>query len=344
MNKERKSFNKEALLSRVKNIFSKTVKELRDRTPKYSILDCLMSGIAIFSLKYSSLLKFEESFRGEGIVNKNLRKLFGITDVPSDTQFRERLDAINYEELQSVFDGLLYDLQRGKVLEDFVYLDGRYIAAVDGTGYFASDTIHCKNCCTQLNQKTGEVKKYLHSMLSIVLIHPDYKTVFPLSLEPISNNDGSSKNDCEISAIKRLLRKIKALHPLLKLTITLDALYATGPMIELLNNLDYEYIIVAKDMKYLQKHISRTNTESYNFKCGDMIKQYKCSKEVPLNSNYPNRLVNYVEYTEFTSDNLKKANFIIHPDVFSLSNNLQEYKKIKLYVMSGIKWKINVEK
>lgn len=335
MHKERKSFSKESLLARVRSIFKEEVKDIKERKSKYNIVDCLMSGVGIFSLKYASLLKFEESFRTEGIVTKNLKKLFGIKDAPSDTQYRERLDVINYEDLQPVFDGLIYDLQRGKILEDFQFLNGTYLAAVDGTGYFASDKVHCENCSIQLNQKTGEVKKYLHNMLSIVLIHPDHKTVFPLSLEPINKTDGTSKNDCEINAAKRLLPKVKASHPFLKLTITLDALYATGPMVELLNELGYEYIIVSKDMKYLQKHIGARNTETFEFKRGDTIKRYNYSKELPLNSNYPDKLVNYVEYTELTSDSLKKANFIIHPDALSLSNNLTEYKALAIINQDG---------
>jgi hypothetical protein len=335
MNKERKSFSKEALLSRVKNTFIEKVNSPSARSPKYSLLDCLMSGIAIFSLKYASLLKFEESFKKDGAVTKNLKNLFAIKDVPSDTQFRERLDVVNYEELQPAFDSLLYDLQRGKVLEDFQYLSGTYLAAIDGTGYFASDSVHCVNCCTQLNQKTGEVKQFLHSLLSVVLIHPDHKSVFPLSLEPINKNDGSSKNDCEINAAKRLLPKLKAAHPFLKLCITLDALYATGPMVELINELGYEYIIVAKDMKYLQKHIGAKNTENLRLKRGSSIKSYHYSKAVPLNSAYPDKLVNYIEYTEFVPDNTKKTNFIIYPNVFSLSNNLQEYKALAIINKEG---------
>lgn len=335
MNKERKSFSKEALLSRVKQVFIKEVSDPSVRSSRYSLLDCLMSGIAIFSLKYASLLKFEESFKKGGPVTQNLKNLFAIKDVPSDTQFRERLDVVNYEELQPAFDSMLYDLQRGKVLEDLQYLSGTYLAAIDGTGYFASDSIHCANCCTQLNQKTGEVKQFLHSMLSVVLIHPSYKCVFPLSLEPINKNDGSNKNDCEINAVKRLLPKLKAAHPFLKLCITLDALYATGPIVELLNELGYEYIIVAKDMKYLQKHIGGNNTERVRFKRGSTIKEYLYSKAVPLNSAYPNKLVNYIEYTEFVVDNTKKTNFIIYPDVFSLANNLQDYKALAVINKDG---------
>lgn len=117
--------------------------------------------------------------------------------------------------------------------------------------------------------------------------------------------------------------------------MTLDALYATGPMIELINDLVYEYIIVAKDMKYLQKHIGSKNSEGLEFKRGSTVKKYQWSNKVPLNSTYPDKLVNYVEYTEFIPDNLKKANFIIYPDVFGLSNNLGEYNALAIVNKEG---------
>ena len=112
MHKERKDFSREALLKKTRGILG-TIVDPSVRTTKYSAQDCLMSGVAVFSLKYPSLLQFEQDYKQEGVVTKNFRNLFEIKEIPSDTQFRERLDIIDYEELQPVFNGLLYDLQRG---------------------------------------------------------------------------------------------------------------------------------------------------------------------------------------------------------------------------------------
>jgi hypothetical protein len=41
-------------------------------------------------------------------------------------------------------------------------------------------------------------------MLCAVLVHPDRREVFTLNTEPIIQQDGILKNDCEINAAKRL--------------------------------------------------------------------------------------------------------------------------------------------
>lgn len=86
-------------------------------------------------------------------------------------------------------------LQRGKVLERFRQPEGFYLVAIDGTGYFSSDKIHCENCC--IKQHTSGRVTYYHQVVSAVLVDPDKKQVLPLAVEPIIKQDGHTKNDCE---------------------------------------------------------------------------------------------------------------------------------------------------
>ena len=62
-------------------------------------------------------------------------------------------------------------LQRGKVLEEMVFVDGHYLLALDGTGYFSSKAIHCESCLEK-HHKNGAVT-YSHQMLGAAFIHPD---------------------------------------------------------------------------------------------------------------------------------------------------------------------------
>ena len=56
----------------------------------YSWQDCIMSGLAIFGLKFPSLLKFEDGKSDDPILRRNLRNLYGVEKAPSDTTLRER--------------------------------------------------------------------------------------------------------------------------------------------------------------------------------------------------------------------------------------------------------------
>ena len=67
-----------------------------------------------------------------------------------------------------------------------------------------------------------------------------------VTLEPILKQSGTTKNDCEHHSSKRLLSKLRRVHPKLKMVIVEDALHSNAPHIELLQSLDYQYIIGVK--------------------------------------------------------------------------------------------------
>jgi hypothetical protein len=142
---------------------------------------------------------------------------------------RTRLDEIDPQLLLPAFSSLFSLIQRGKVVEDYKFLDEYVLVACDGTGLFSSEQIHCSNCCEK-HHKDGRIS-YYHQMLAGVMIHPDVKEVFPFCPEPISKPDGSSKNDCEQNAFKRFLNNFYKEHPHLKAIFTNDALSSKAPFI-----------------------------------------------------------------------------------------------------------------
>ena len=59
-------------------------------------------------------------------------------------------------------------------------------------------------------------------MVAAVLVHPDLKTVLPVAVEPIIQQDGNNKNDCERNAVGRLLKLVRKMHPKLKVIVIED--------------------------------------------------------------------------------------------------------------------------
>ena len=107
-----------------------------------SLADCLMSGLAMFGLKFPSLLQFDGASRTDDAVRANLRSLYGVGRVPSDTRMRERQDGVDPRSLRVCYRRLFAALQRGKGLEGFACLDGHYLLSVDGTGHYSSKKVH----------------------------------------------------------------------------------------------------------------------------------------------------------------------------------------------------------
>ena len=66
-------------------------------------------------------------------------------------------------------------------------------------------------------------------LLGATLVHPDLKEVIPLAPEPIIQQDGQTKNDCERNATRRWLKRFRQEHPHLPVIVVEDALMPTPP-------------------------------------------------------------------------------------------------------------------
>jgi hypothetical protein len=181
--KVRKQLSADALYALVGQSFA-GIPDHRQAASHIPLSDALLSAFAMFALKDPSLLAFDRR-RGDS----NLRSVFGIGQIPSDTQMREILDPLAPERLRPVFSDVFRQLQRGKALKRFEFYDGCYLLSLDGTGYFSSQQIHCASC--QVKEHKNGTVTYEHQMLGAVLVHPERKEVIPLAPEPIQKQDGS---------------------------------------------------------------------------------------------------------------------------------------------------------
>ena len=255
--KARKHLSNEAILSKIADISNDIPGQVKgSREDPITLTDCIMSALAMFGIKSPSMLNFDRAAESNTL-RTNLKKLYSVNKVPSDTYSRERLDDLETKHLRKHFTSLFAELQRGKVLEDFRFLDEYYIVSMDGSGHFESQKVFCNNCCVK-NRRNGTTS-YYHNVFQAALVHPFIKTVFPFAPEPITKKDGQTKNDSEQVAAKRFLDHLKREHPHLKVILTADSLHATGPLIKKLHDLSYRFILNVKpgSHKKLFKHVSK---------------------------------------------------------------------------------------
>ena len=169
-----------SLFEIVRSGFEKVKDHRKGKNSVISLSDALMSAFAMFNLKDSSLLEFDER-REEENGSRNIKQVYQIKNIPSDTHMRDLLDPVNPEELRPIFNKLFRQAQRGNLLRKMRFMGGRYLLSLDGTGYFSSKKIHCDHCL-QRKHKNGKVT-YYHQVLTAVLIHPNVKEVIPLTPE-----------------------------------------------------------------------------------------------------------------------------------------------------------------
>jgi hypothetical protein len=327
-----------ALLGQIREDFGK-IPDHRNGGQQFSLQDVLMSGLAVFGLKYPSLLKFDEQ-RHEERVRANLKSLYGVAQAPCDTQMRTVLDEVSPTELRAPFIPIYQQLQSQGVLEEYRYLGG-FLVNLDGTGHFSSSKISCADCCEK-QHRHGEVE-YYHQLLGAVIVHPDKKQVLPLFPEPITRQDGVSKNDCESNASKRLLAALCEAFPQLPMMVVEDSLSADGSHIKLLKKLKYNYIIVVKpsDQPSLFEEVhKRLNSGEYEEleeeEKEGIVRGYRWMNGLPLNKSHPDILVNYLDYWEIREG--KEYNFSWITDLELRRDNVYD-------VMRGGRgrWKIENE-
>ena len=306
------------------------------RADSISFTDVLMSGFAVFGLKFPSLLQYDKN---RLILDRNLCDLYHIHHPPSDTYLRERLDELDPKHIRPAFKKIFARLQRGKCLEAFEGFDGHYFLALDATGKFSSSKVCCQQCCKR-EHKDGSVS-YYHQMLGACIVHPDQPNVIPLCPEPIQNGDGLEKNDCERNAAKRLIGHFKREHPHLKVIVVADGIASNAPYIQLLEQHKMKYLLGAKpgDHKYLFEMLEQSSETKYHEIKNDagFLHQFHYINKVPLNKNNPDVLVNVLEYMQ-TDPKGKETRFTWVTNISLTKSNL-------FVLMKGgrARWKIENE-
>jgi len=331
--KARKLLSADALFGMLRTGFA-DIADHRPGDTDISLTDALMAAFAWFSLKSPSLLAFDKE-RTEG----NLHRVYGIERVPGDTAMREMLAPVEPASLRPLFTDIFRALQRGKALEEMVFVEGHYLLALDGTGYFSSQQIHCASCLA-MHHRNGTVT-YHHQMLSAALVHPDKREVIPLMPEPIIKQDGADKNDCERNAAKRLIAKLRQDHPHLKVIVTEDSLSSNALHIETLHDYGCHYILGVKegDHRYLFKQVQvaeqagRVTDYERHDRAAEVVHRFRFVNDVPLNASRADVRVNVIEYWEIGQGTVQH---------FSWVTDLRVNKRNVYQLMRGgrARWKI----
>lgn len=275
-----------------------------------SLTDCLTCALAVFSLKFPSLLQFDTAMRNpeETTEARNLKSLFKVEAVPSDTCMRQRLDPIDVRQLRGCFTAVFAQMQRGKGLEHMTVLGGHHLLSIDGTGHHSSKTIKCGNCLTR-NHRDGTVT-HQHQMLAGAIVHPAVRTVFPLAPEMILRGDGAGKNDCERNAAIRFLDDFRREHPHLRTVVVQDGLSSNGPHIKLLRSKDLRFILNAKPgdhgflFDWVRRHGDRARTHEVREggAKGVTVHSFRWLADAPINSTHFGEKVTFIEYSETKPD------------------------------------------
>lgn len=246
-----KSLTLETIIGKLSGRFRKITDSRLVERVKYSLPDTLLSGFAMMFFQHPSLLQFQERMKQKR-GRCNLETIFGVKDVPSDTQMREILDEVEPESLRVLLPELFEDVRRAGWANQYKTTlpsgqdKGDYFTMpLDGMEYFHSTEIHCPGCLKKTDKKKGETH-YSHCIVAATLVKAGSHQIFPIEAEEVRNTDGKEKQDCELNAGKRLIVRFRQEHPQMRVIVGGDDLYAHEPFVKLLGEKRLHFVLVAK--------------------------------------------------------------------------------------------------
>lgn len=251
--------------------------------------------------------------------------------------FLKRLEVV---ELEKIRDYMIRELFKKRSLEKYRLLDKYWCIAIDGSQLFSFKERHCEHCLKKehRNKDTGEVESvtYYHTVLEAKLVLGNM--VFSILTEFVENETESvSKQDCEINAAKRLMKKLKYKFRKLNICLLGDSLYSCDSIYELCGECRWKFIFRFKEGR------AKTLWEEIQ-----AIKKIEADKSTPnltyINDvSYKKRLISAVDFTETkdetsqdTDTNDKRPkNF-----VFVTNINLTKRNVLKIVAAGRSRWKI----
>ncbi len=222
----------------------------RRANASHSVSDACKSGFAVYSLKSNSLLDFRPKAPAE---LANLKTCFKIDKIPSVNGLRNILDGVDAPTMGRVFGCVVDYLESRGVLAKYRYFQDALVVSVDGVHHYSSEKVKCAGCLER-HHRDGRIT-YTHSLLSAAIVDTRRAEVFICDNEPIVQQDGAVKNDCERTAARRLLQRMGKLHGTKSMVYVMDALYGCAPIIAQLRQCSarWNYVINCKEGSH--KHL-----------------------------------------------------------------------------------------
>lgn len=308
----------------------------------YGMMDAATGAFSVFFTQCGSFLAHQKLLE-ERYGLSNAKTLFGMENIPTDNHIRDLLDPVSPETLDTVFSDCFAALNTSGDLASFRTGVGEndLLIALDGTWYFSSQTIHCKNCSIKI--KDGETT-YYHGMVNPAVVAPGKSQVIALPPEFILPQDGDTKQDCEHKAAKRWIRRHGKTYAPLNVTVLGDDLYCHQPMCETITGSGLNFIFVCKPeshktlyewLKGITEEIIIRKKNGRNYE----VWTYKYCSGVPLKDGDNALPVNWCELTIIREEDRKR----LYKNAFVTNHTITKDTIESIVAAGRARWKIENE-
>ena len=277
----------------------------------------------------TSMTDITNKFDSE-IVIKNLSQICNqsLEELPYWETIQDVFINMNIDELRNITKYIVKSLLRSKMFDKYKF-NGAFQLLFDGTGLSSHD-YNLNDNCLKRKHKDGKISYYKYVLECKLVVS---NIVISLDTEFIENKEmlnDKQKQDCEINAFKRMIKRIKKNYPKYKFIITGDALYASSPIIKLCKKNGWNYIFNLKPDRL--KEINETFEDNIKILNEVNILDYYLS----TNIKYKGNLLSAFKYIE--NKKRKTTTFRYISDLKIDNHNIKE-----VVALGRRRWKIENE-
>lgn len=223
------------------------LKQIRDpRDQRYITYQCqvlLMTRILSSIFYISSMRKTSEEFNSEIIIeNIGYLSCQELTELPYWETINDYLKGVDPDELQDTVCRLVKKLIRSRAFERARLRGCCWQVIIDGTQLYSSREKPDGKCLHRIHNRGTEAEYteyYYYVLEAKIMLHPDiYVSIM---------TEFAEKQDCELKAFYRLLKKLRDRFPELPVCICGDSLYACGRFFTECGNAGCSYLLRFKE-------------------------------------------------------------------------------------------------
>jgi len=309
---------------------------------KHCMAVLMIYGILMFVYQQSSLRNANKEM-STAIFFENMKAMFPeFETMPHADTLSRLLERIKVEELEESLLELFEQLIKKKKFRNYLIYK-RYVIAIDGTQKFMRTEQWAEEPLVRHVGKDKQEQYYVYALEAVVIL--DNGITLPLMTEFLNNRDYldvfSNKQDSERKAFYRFAERIKKRFPKLKISVTMDGLYACGPVIKTCRDYGWDYMLVFKEGS--MKDVWREALGLIRLTPENVMKSHYGDR------NQVYRWINDVEYTYGNNGRCKeRLHVVVCDETWEGTSKMTEkttYQSTRYVWISGKEiTKMNVEK
>lgn len=208
----------------------------------------MIFGLFSFIFRLSSRREMNRELTGP-VIFENLKKIFSdIETIPHADTLARILENIGPREIERVHISMIKDLIKKKKFQKLL-VQGCIPISIDGTQkLYRQGLLQNEQWCERKvgNSESEDKQQYIYVLEADITLKNGL--IIPLMTEYLyrDNNkmdEDEGKQDCETTAFERLAERLKKYFPRLKIMILMDAMFATQPVMGILHDNRWEYVI-----------------------------------------------------------------------------------------------------